>query len=214
MNLLENFKAGHVGQTKIEHCTIETFALERCKSRAPAIYHFNINVVMPQKSADTDLLGWIVFHDEQLFPARCGELLEAINRPAQFRRSCRFNHISKGSARQAMMPAVIHREHLHRDVASRRILLEMIQDGPPQHVRQEDIQRYGGRAKFASESKRLRSPHRDQYLEALLPGHISQQTSKKGIVFYDKQSVVTGLNTLAVIVYVIDNLLRRRRRQA
>ena len=42
-----------------------------------------------------------------------------------------------------MLPVLIQCQHLNRNVTHGRILLEMVEHGPAQHVRQENIERYG-----------------------------------------------------------------------
>ena len=48
-----------------------------------------------------------------------------------------------------MLTFLLHSHHLHRDVTGRRILFQMVQNSPAEHIRQKDIQRDGSRPKFA-----------------------------------------------------------------
>ena len=66
------------------------------------------------------------------------------------------------------MPVLIERHDLHRNMASRRILFELAQDRPAEHVGQEDIERYGRRMVLARERQRIGAAMGDQDLESLV----------------------------------------------
>ena len=57
--------------------------------------------------------------------------------------------------RQAMLPLFFERNDLHRNMAGRRIELEVVQDRPAQHVRQENVERDRGGTVFARQIQRL-----------------------------------------------------------
>jgi hypothetical protein len=86
------------------------------------------------------LLGRIVLDHEQSLSARGGVLANACD--GLFKPLSRgwFGHERERSMGKAMMPVLVEREHLYRDMASGRILLEVIQHCPTQHVRKRYIE--------------------------------------------------------------------------
>ena len=57
----------------------------------------------------------------------------------------RLDQIRERAVRQAVLALLLDREHLHRDVARRRIELEVVEHRPAEHVGQEDVERDRGR---------------------------------------------------------------------
>ena len=143
--LLQHLEAGHVGQAQIEHDAVVASLLERlersCAGSATSMSmsscHSNSRVLR--------LLGRIVFDDQQPLAARLRVLLDARERRIEIFGRCRLGDEGECAARQAVMPVLIERQHLHGNVARPRILLEMIQDRPSEHVGQENIERDRGR---------------------------------------------------------------------
>lgn len=86
-----------------------------------------------------------------------------------------------------MLPVLIKRDHLHRNVPRGRVLLELAQDRPAQHIRQEHVQRYRRRAVFLRQRQGIRTAHRHQPLEALSAGQIDQEARVVRIVLDDEQ---------------------------
>ena len=85
-----------------------------------------------------------------------------------------LGHKGKCAPRQAVMPVFIQREHLNRDVPRGRVLFQMVEHGPAQHVRQEYVQRDGRGMELAGQSERFRAAHGDEHLEALVAGQIDR----------------------------------------
>ena len=70
--------------------------------------------------------------------------------------------------RQSVMPILIHGQHLHRNVAGRGILLQMVEHGPAEHVRQGDIERHGGGVELPRKRERFGPACSHKHLEALV----------------------------------------------
>ena len=77
LSLFENLETGHVGQAKIEHDAVVCVALERLKGGGAGVDYIDIDVVMPQQFAGAQLLGRIVFDDQQPLAARLRVLADA-----------------------------------------------------------------------------------------------------------------------------------------
>ena len=80
--------------------------------------------------------------------------------------------------RQPVSPVLVERHDLHRDVAQLRILLELIQHRPPEHVRQEDVERYRRRLELSRQRQRLGASRRDQHLQSPVAGQVAQGSGR------------------------------------
>ena len=85
------------------------------------------------------------------------------------------------------MPVFVEGQHLHRDVPGRRILLQVVQHRPAQHVGQENIQRNGRRMILVRERKRFRAARGHQNFKSLVAGKIAQDARIVRIVLDDQQ---------------------------
>ena len=66
--------------------------------------------------------------------------LDPEKRRIYFFRRGGFHHRGKGSTRQPVPAILIDREYLYRNMTCLRILLQVVEHGPAQHVRKKDIQ--------------------------------------------------------------------------
>ena len=76
----------------------------------------------------------IVFHDQEALAARRRVFLDPGQRRLQALRGRRLRHEREGAAGEAVLPVFVERQHLHRDVPCRRIVLELAEHGPAEHV--------------------------------------------------------------------------------
>ena len=106
------------------------------------------------------------------------------------------------------MPVLIQRQHLHRNVPGGRILFQMIEDGPAQHVGQEHIQRNRRGMELARQGERFRAAQRDQHFESFIPRQIAKHTRIVRIVFHDQQHRVVWLQVVAVVGNLLDRAFR------
>ena len=103
----------------------------------------------------------------------------------------------EGAARQRVLAVLVERDDLHRDVAGQRVLLELAQHRPAQHVGQEHVERDRGRLELLGELERVGAAHRDQHLEALVAREVHDDAGVVRIVLDDQQDGVAGLRCRA-----------------
>ena len=124
-----------------------------------------------------------------------------------FRRG-RFGNKCKRASRQAVVPIFVQRQHLNRYVTGCRILLQVVQHRPAQHVGQENIQRHCGRMVFLGQREGFCTASRHKNLEALVPGEIAQHTRIVRVIFDNQQDGIVGLQILPVVGNLLDRMLR------
>ena len=100
----------------------------------------------------------------------------------------------EGAVREAVVPVLVHGQHLHRDVACCGILLEMVEHGPAEHVGQGDIERDGGGMELAREGEGLGAAQCDEDLEALVAREVAEDARVVDVVFDDQQDGIAGLD--------------------
>ena len=98
-----------------------------------------------------------------------------------------------------MMPVLVQSQHLDRDVPGRRVLFQMVEHCPSQHVRQEHVERDGGGMELARQRQRLRAAHRHQNLESLVVRQVAQNAGIVRIVFDDQQDRIVGLQVRTIV---------------
>src|SRR5580658_7867394 len=106
-------------------------------------------VVMTKKLTDTHLFGWIVFDNEKAFSTRLRILFNPRNGGRQALRRGRLGNKRERTPRQSVLPILIERQHLDGNVPRTGILLQVIENRPPEHVGKEDIQRNRRRMELA-----------------------------------------------------------------
>ena len=99
----------------------------------------------------------------------------------------RLGHEGERAARQRVLAVLVERDDLHRNVPGQRILLELAQHRPAQHVGQEHVERHRGRLELLGEVERIGAAHRDQHLEALVAGEVHDHARIVRIVLDDQQ---------------------------
>ena len=106
---------------------------------------------------------------------------------------------------------LLDRDDLHGNVPGGGVELQIIQHGPAEHVRQEDIEGDGGGLKLPREGQGRGAAGGDDAFEPFLPRQAQQDPGIMRIVFDDQQGLVAGLDLLAVVG---DDFLARRRQYA
>ncbi len=112
---------------------------------------------------------------------------------------------------KAVVAVFIERQHLNRNVPGGRILLQVVEHRPAQHVRKENIERNGGRVEFAGQSKRFRAASGHQDLETVIVGQIAQDAGVVRIVFDNQQNGILRLQIFAVVGDLLDEPLGNKR---
>ena len=108
-----------------------------------------------------------------------------------------------------MLAVFIERDDLHRDVTRERVLLELAEHGPAQHVRQEHVERHCCRQVLLGEIERIGPARRDQHLEALLTREIHHDPRIVRIVLDDEQDGIAGLDLESIVGNLFDDTLGR-----
>ena len=167
---------------------------------------------MAEQFRNAFLLGAVVFHNQQALAARLGIFLDA--------RQCGFDPLGRGrlgdegecTARHPVLAIFVQRDDLHRNVPGQRILLELAQHGPAQHVGQEHVERHGGGLVLLCELERVGAAHRDQHFEALLARQVQHDPGIVRIVFHHQQDRIAGPDLEAVVGNLLDRAFRRDER--
>ena len=84
--------------------------------------------------------------------------------------------------REAVLSVFIQGQDLYRNVAHGGILLQVIEHGPTQHVRQEDIKGNGHGMELACQGEPFGAPSGNQNLESLVSRQIAEQTGIVGVM--------------------------------
>ena len=80
-------------------------------------------------------------------------------------------------------------DDLDRDVPRQRVLLELAQHGPAEHVGQEHVERYGRRLELLCQFQRIDALGRNQNLEALLVRKVGEDLRVVHVVLDDQQDL-------------------------
>ncbi len=98
--------------------------------------------------------------------------------------------VRERAAREAVLPVLVERHDLDRDVPRRGIALQVTEHRPPQHIRQEYIERNRGRPVFANEIERVGARGGVEHLEAVRAGKVDDHPRVARIVFHDQHDMV------------------------
>ena len=98
-------------------------------------------------------------------------------------------------------------------MARRRILLQLAQHRPAEHVRQEDVERDRGRPVFARQRQRIRAAHGDEHLEAVFVREIDHHARIMRIVLDDQEHIVAGRDLVAVVLHLFRRRFAEKRRR-
>ena len=101
--------------------------------------------------------------------------------------------------RQSVLPLFLDRQHLHRDVPRGRIELQVVEHGPAEHVRQEDIERDRRRQVLPRQQQRRLAAIGDDALEALVARQTEQHARVVRIVLDDQQHAVALADVVAIV---------------
>jgi hypothetical protein len=166
-HLLQHLEAGHVRQPRIEHDAIARLRMKRGEG-------FGSVLALTISMSSWPSSAWML---------NCSALLSSTTR-RRLRRGC-ANSLIRDMASEmpsgrgrlddkrectALEPvlAVIKRDDLHQDVTRQRVLLELTEHVPAEHIRQENVERNGGGLVLLGEIERVVAAHREQGLEPLV----------------------------------------------
>ena len=196
-DLLQHLEARHVGQPQVEHHAVDGLLAQRLSASLAGAGRDDLDVVVAEQLGDAELLGGLSSTTSRRLRRGCAKSLIRRQRRLQALGRRRLGDEREGAARQAVLPVLVQRDDLHRDVPRRRVLLELAEHGPAQHVGQEDVERHGGRPVLARQRQRLGAARRDQHLEAVVAREVDQDAGVMRIVLDDQQDVVARLDDVA-----------------
>ena len=127
-----------------------------------------------EQLADRHLFRLVVLDDQQPLAARLGVFLDLRQR---FRDALgRGRLVDKGerAARERMLAVLVQRDDLHRNVPGKRVVLELAQHGPAEHVGQEHVERHRGGLILLGKIECLGATRRNQNLESLVAREVNQ----------------------------------------
>ena len=169
---LQHLEPRHVGQPQVEHHAVERLLGQRGQRRRAGVGDHDVDVVVAEQLRDAQLLGGVVLDDQQPLAPRRRVGLDARERRLQPFGGRRLGDERERAARQAVLPVLVQRHDLHRDVPRVGVLLQLAEHRPAEHVGQEDVERDGRRLELARQRQRLGAAHRHQHLEALVVGQV------------------------------------------
>ena len=100
-----------------------------------------------------------------------------------------------------MLPVLVQSDDLHGNVAGLRVLFQLIEYRPPQHIWQEYVERHGSRMELTRERERVGAAHRDDHLESLIVGKVDEDAGVMRVVLDNQEYRVLGLQIIAIVRY-------------
>ena len=197
-DLLQHVEARHVRQAQVEHDAIARPARAASASASAPVPAVTMSMSSwPSSSVMLSCSAGLSSTTSRRLRRGCGVFLDRVERRLQPFGRRRLGHEGEGAARQAVLAVLVERDDLHRDVPRRRVLLELAQHRPAEHVGQEHVERDGRRPVLARQRQRVGAAHRDEHLEALVVREVDQHARVMRIVLDDQQHGVARLRRRA-----------------
>ena len=162
---------------------------------------------MVEQFLDAHLFHCIVLDDQEPLAARFGVFLDLGQCRGDAFGGRRFVDEGEGAARQRVLAVFVERDDLDRNVPRQRIMLELAQHRPAEHIGQKDVERYGGRLILLGEIQRFCASCRDQNLETLVAGQVYQHPRIMRIVLDDQKNGVAGFEAQPIVRQLLDDPL-------
>jgi hypothetical protein len=108
------------------------------------------------------------------------------------------------------LAVLVHGQDLHRDVARLQRALELAQHVPAQHVGQEHVERHGDWLVLQREVESLGAACRHHGLQPGHMGRIDHDAGVVGVVLDDQKRAVAGLQLVAIVGILVDEMFRQR----
>ena len=209
-NAVEHFETAHVRQPQIEHDAVARVFAQGGKRAGAGARCDDLDVVMIEQLPDAHLFRRIVLDDEQAFAAWLGILHDLGQRRADpFGRGW-LADIRKCAAGQGMLTVFVQCDDLNRNVPCQRVMFQLTEHGPAEHVGQEDIERYRGGLELLGEIQGFGAAGRAQDLKALIARQIDQDARIMRIILNDQKNRIPRFEIEAVIRDLFDDALLRR----
>ena len=185
--LLEDFESGHVGQSQIQNHAVSRLPTQSGERISSGTGGFNLDVVVAKQFRDTEQLGRIILDHKQTFAPRSRIFLDASERGLNAFRRRRLGDERECAAREAMVLVLVERDDLYGDMTRQRILFELAQDAPTQHVGQKNVKRDRTGLILLGKLECVGAAHCYEHLEPLVPREIDQDAAVVRIVLDDQQ---------------------------
>ena len=85
------------------------------------------------------------------------------------------------------------------NVTRLRILLQLGEHGPAEHVGQEDVERHRGRPELTGERERIGAARRHEHLQAIVVGEIDEDPRVVRVVLHDEERGLRSLERRAIV---------------
>ena len=159
----------------------------------------DFDVFVRKQFNDAGAFGRVVIDHQQLLDARFGEFLNSGQGGFESLGGDGFVQVGESAALKTVLAFLFHGDDLHRDVACGRVLLEMAQDRPSQHVRQENVQTDGSGLEFPRQRQSHTAAHSHQAFEALVACQPQQDPRVMWIIFDNQQHGIALLDIVAIV---------------
>ena len=111
---------------------------------------------MAEQLGDAHLLGRIVLDHQQPLAARLAYSLMRASAASHALGRRRLGDERESAARKPVLAVLVERDDLHRNMPRQRVLLELAEHGPAEHVGQEHVEGDRGRLDTAGRVRALR----------------------------------------------------------
>ena len=204
----EHFESRHVGQPQVEDDAVAGMFGHRGKRCRTGVRYHDIKIVVSEQFLDAHLLRGVVFDDEKPLAPRFGIRLEPRYRRSQAVLCGGLRDERERAARQSVLAVLVEAHDLNRDMPCFRILLQLAEHGPSEHVREEEIERHGGGTPLTRQRQRVDAARRNQRLEPFVVRQVHEDARVMRIVFDDQDRRVSRVDTLAIVRHHVHGALR------
>jgi hypothetical protein len=112
-----------------------------------------------------------------------------------------------------MLAVFVKRDDLHGNVASERVLLDLTQHIPSQHIWEEDVERNRGRLVLLGKLDGILAARCGHDLEAFFMRKIDHDPHVVGIIFHDQEQGLAGREIVPVVGHRLERALGLGRQQ-
>ena len=154
--LLQHLKAGDVGQAQVENHAVKGPLAERREALLTGAGRAISISSCPSRARMLTCSAGSSSTTSRRRRRGEAELLDARERGLQALGRRRLGDEAERPARQAMLAIFVQGDDLNRNVPRRRVLLQLAEHRPAQHIGQEDIQRDGGGLELLRQFQRRR----------------------------------------------------------
>ncbi len=137
---VQQVKPGHVGEPQVQHHTIKVFLTHGRQGIFSASGRHDLDILITEQFDNGVALHLVVLNHQKTFFAGYRELLDAVESDFKARRGGFLDKVCKSAVCETVPLLLFHRHNLHGNMAHGRVQLQLVENRPAQHVRQEDIQ--------------------------------------------------------------------------